>query len=210
MESIQRSGYFLPNEYGLILYRVFEGLIGEDVFKELLSASGKSGVDCYPSSNLNREFDFSKVSQLLKLLKDKYGERGCRGLSLKAGKATFDKFRKRFVSILDINDIIDDEFSSSGKLWQGVGKISKFIVETSDLIITPSLEEDKTVITSYRCPIAMGRREDHPICYLTLGFLQGTVNWLTGSEMYRVHESKCVAMGDKVCEFKVIKQSDTS
>jgi len=47
-----------------------------------------------------------------------------------------------------------------------------------------------------------GQADDEPICYVTLGMIQGSLFWATGREA-DVEEVACKATGAPACEFKV-------
>ena len=47
-----------------------------------------------------------------------------------------------------------------------------------------------------------GQADDEPICYVTLGMIQGALFWATGREA-DVEEVACKATGAPACEFKV-------
>jgi predicted hydrocarbon binding protein len=38
-----------------------------------------------------------------------------------------------------------------------------------------------------------------------IGLLQEGLNWLSGGNEFRVNESKCMSMGDEVCEYIIQK-----
>jgi predicted hydrocarbon binding protein len=48
----------------------------------------------------------------------------------------------------------------------------------------------------------IGQKEEHPICFITLGLIQQALLWATGKEA-DVKEISCRAIGSPVCEFKV-------
>ncbi|MEW6716059.1 MAG: V4R domain-containing protein [Chloroflexota bacterium] len=47
---------------------------------------------------------------------------------------------------------------------------------------------------------------DKPICFIAVGLLEEGLKWVSGGSAFRVNESKCVAIGDDVCEFVIQKQ----
>jgi hypothetical protein len=44
------------------------------------------------------------------------------------------------------------------------------------------------------------------VCYMATGLLQEALKWVSGGNEFRVNESKCVALGDAVCEFIIQKE----
>ena len=76
----------------------------------------------------------------------------------------------------------------------------------SDQISTVEEKENEFVYTIHRCPVCWGRLgEDKPVCFVAVGLLQEGLKWVSGGNEFRVNESKCVAMGDDVCEFIIQK-----
>ena len=76
----------------------------------------------------------------------------------------------------------------------------------SDQISTVVEIDDTFIYTIHRCPICWGRTGlDKPVCFIAVGLLQEGLKWVSGGREFRVSESKCVAMGDDVCEFVIYK-----
>jgi predicted hydrocarbon binding protein len=48
----------------------------------------------------------------------------------------------------------------------------------------------------------VGLKEPQPVCFVTLGLIQGMLYWTTGFD-YEVEETGCRAMGADTCEFKI-------
>jgi predicted hydrocarbon binding protein len=52
-------------------------------------------------------------------------------------------------------------------------------------------------------PTTVGLSEPQPVCYVTLGLIQGLLYWATGVD-YEVEETGCRATGNDTCEFKIV------
>jgi predicted hydrocarbon binding protein len=62
------------------------------------------------------------------------------------------------------------------------------------------------IYTIHRCPVCWGRKDlDKPVCFIAVGLLQEGLKWVSGGNDFRVYETKCVSMGDEVCEFTIQK-----
>jgi predicted hydrocarbon binding protein len=46
---------------------------------------------------------------------------------------------------------------------------------------------------------------DKPVCFIATGLLQEGLKWVSGGHEFRVYETKCISMGDEVCEFNIQK-----
>jgi predicted hydrocarbon binding protein len=66
--------------------------------------------------------------------------------------------------------------------------------------------EHEFIYTIHRCPVCWGRKGvDKPVCFSAVGLLQEGLKWVSGGNEFRVNESKCVAMGQEMCEFVIQK-----
>ena len=88
----------------------------------------------------------------------------------------------------------------------GIPAMAKIFSQVSDQLSTVEEREDVFVYTIHRCPVCWGRpRTDKPVCFIAVGLLQEALRWVSGGSEFRINESKCVAMGDDVCEFVIEK-----
>jgi predicted hydrocarbon binding protein len=84
--------------------------------------------------------------------------------------------------------------------------MARIFTQMSDQISTVEERDDAFVYTIHRCPVCWGRSGlDKPVCFIAVGLLQEGLRWVSGGSEFRVNESKCVAMGDEVCEFLIYK-----
>jgi predicted hydrocarbon binding protein len=96
------------------------------------------------------------------------------------------------------------------KMRIGIPAMAKIFSQISDQYSTVKEQENEFIYTIHRCPVCWGRHDmDKPVCFIAIGLLQEGLKWLSGGSEFRVNESKCVAMGDEVCEF-VIQKSPIS
>ncbi|HEY5270222.1 MAG TPA: 4-vinyl reductase [Anaerolineales bacterium] len=58
------------------------------------------------------------------------------------------------------------------------------------------------MLVDHSAAAACGQSSDEPICYVTLGIIQGALFWAIGQEA-DVEEVGCKATGAQACEFKV-------
>jgi predicted hydrocarbon binding protein len=47
---------------------------------------------------------------------------------------------------------------------------------------------------------------DKPVCFIAVGLLQEGLKWVSGGNEFRVNESKCIGLGEEVCEFIIQKE----
>ena len=207
MEPVEKSGYYYANKFSLIMLDALEDVLGKNGLKALLNLSHLPElIDNFPPDNLHKEFDFSDVSAINQGLEEIYGPRGGRGLALRAGRATFADSLKNFGALAGASDLAFKVLPLSTKMRIGVPSMARIFTQVSDQHSTSRELDDVFVYTIHCCPVCWGRHDqDKPVCFIAVGLLQEGMKWLSGGKEFRVNESKCVAMGDNVCEFIIEK-----
>jgi predicted hydrocarbon binding protein len=93
------------------------------------------------------------------------------------------------------------------KLRIGLPAFAKIFSQLSDQHSTVEEKDSEFIWTIHKCPVCWGRTNaDKPVCYIATGLLQEALKWVSGGNEFRVNESKCVAVGDAVCEFVIQKE----
>jgi predicted hydrocarbon binding protein len=84
--------------------------------------------------------------------------------------------------------------------------MAKIFSTVSDQHSTVIERENDFVYTIHRCPQCWGRSGlDKPVCFIGVGLLQEGLKWVSGGSEFRVNESRCIAMGDEICEYIIQK-----
>ena len=208
MEPIEKSGYYYANKFALIILDALSDIMGENGLKAVLNlAHLPELIDNYPPDNLQKEFDFADVSAINQALEEMYGPRGGRGLALRVGRSTFADALKNFGALAGAGDMAFKILPLHTKMRIGIPAMARIFSQLSDQYSTSKEVDDTFVYTIHRCPVCWGRHEsDKPVCYIAVGLLQEGLKWLSGGKDFRVNESKCIAMGDAVCEFVIQKK----
>ena len=207
MDPIPKSGYYYPNKAGKIILESLVNVMGKNGLNAILNLAHLTNlIDNYPQDNLAREFDFSDVSAINQALEEMYGPRGGRGLALRAGRATFSDVLRNFGALAGVGDLAFRVLPLQTKLRIGVPAMARIFSQVSDQHSTVTESETDFIYTIHRCPVCWGRSNlDKPVCYIAVGLLQEGLKWLSGGNEFRVNETKCVAMGESVCEFLIQK-----
>jgi len=207
MDPIPKSGLYYPNKAGLIIIQSLTNVMGKNGLNAILNLAHLSSlIDHYPPDNLAREFDFSEVSAINQALEEMYGPRGGRGLALRAGRATFADVLRNFGALAGAGDLAFRVLPLHTKMKIGIPAMAKIFSQVSDQHSTVEETENDFVYTIHRCPVCWGRTGlDKPVCYIAVGLLQEGLKWLSGGNEFRVSETKCISMGDVVCEFVIQK-----
>jgi predicted hydrocarbon binding protein len=207
MDPIPKSGYYYPNKAARITLESLESVMGKNGLNAILNLAHLPHlIDNYPPNNLDREFDFADFTAVNWALEEMYGPRGGRGLALRAGRATFTEVLRNFGALAGVGDLAFKVLPLQAKLRIGVPAMARIFSQISDQHSTVVEQESELVYTIHRCPQCWGRTGlDKPVCFMGIGLLQEGLKWLSGGNEFRVNESRCIAMGDTVCEYIIQK-----
>jgi predicted hydrocarbon binding protein len=207
MDPIPKSGYFYANKFARIALSALEDVMGRNALNAVLNLAHLGFlINHLPADNLNREFDFADFGALNYALEELYGPRGGRGLALRAGRATFDDALRNFGVLAGAGDLAFKVLPLQVKLRHGLPAMAKIFSQVSDQLSTVQELEDVFVYTIHRCPVCWGRPpSDKPVCFIATGLLQEALKWVSGGGEFRVQETRCIAMGDSVCEYTIDK-----
>ncbi len=207
MDPIPKSQYNYANKIARISIKALEDVMGKNGVNAIFNlAHLPELIDNYPPDNLEREFNFADFSALNLALEEMYGPRGGRGLALRAGRAAFADALRNFGALAGVGDLAFKVLPLHAKLRIGIPSMAKIFSQISDQYSTVREEDDVFVYTIHRCPVCWGRSgSDKPVCFIAVGLLQEGLKWVSGGNEFRVNESKCVAMGDDVCDFVIQK-----
>lgn len=207
MEPLEPSGYCYPNGMARIYIESLRDVIGQNGLRAVLRLAGLGHLlTGLPPDDLNREFDFASYSGLNGALDEVYGQRGSRGLQLRAGGASFARGLERFGAPPGTRDLAADALSLDTKLRTGLSAMAKAISDNSDEAARVEDCGDHYIYVSTPCPVCWGRHSEAPICFATVGFLQAALSWLTGGCRFKLEETACAAAGYDACEFAVYKE----
>ena len=208
MSPVQKAGLYYPNKFGLIIIKSMEEVMGKNGMNAILNLAGLNHyIDHYPPDNLDKGFDFAELSAIGVALEEMYGPRGGRGLALRAGRATFSDALQNFGALTGVADLAFVVLPLHAKLRIGVPSMAKIFTQLSDQHSTVQEKDTEYIYTIHKCPCCWSRHDaDKPVCFIATGLLQEGLKWVSGGNEFRVNESKCVAVGDDVCEFVIQKE----
>jgi predicted hydrocarbon binding protein len=92
------------------------------------------------------------------------------------------------------------------KLRIGLPAFAKIFVQLTDQITTVERRTTSSFGRSIAARAVGAGYVDKPVCYIATGLLQESLKWVSGGSEFRVNESKCVAVGDEICEFVIQKE----
>jgi hypothetical protein len=203
---VAKSGYYYPNRIARIYLQSMEEVLGKNGLNALLNLAGLSHhVGNYPPSSLDKEFDFADLSNLNRSVLELYGVRGGGGLSMRVGRATFDRGLKGFGALVGVNDEAFRTLPLSTKLKIGLPTIARIFSTFSDQISRVETNTENYHFAIDRCPVCWGQESDQPLCFFAGGLLQEGLHWLSKGQEYQVEEIECSAVGDDACIFNIDK-----
>ncbi len=207
MKKIPDSGYFNTNKFARIYLESIREITGENGLMAILNFTHLYSVgEDFPPDNLDRAFDFSHFSMINRSLQEIYGERGGRGLALRIGRITFDDALNDYGALAGVGDLAFRILPMQKKIRFGLNAMARIFSEKSDQITNLEETEEKFLYHIKRCPVCWGRTgEDQAICYYMVGLLKEGLHWVSGGKEFNITETKCIAMGDQVCEFEILK-----
>ncbi len=207
MDPIPVSGLYYPNKIANIALKALEDVMGKNGVNAILNlANLQHLIDNYPPPNLNREYDFAYFSAIWGALEEMYGPRGGRGLALRAGRATFAEGLRNFGALAGAGDLAFKVLPLHTKIKIGLPAMARIFTQTSDQLSTVEEKQDHFIYTIHKCPVCYGRHIEKPGCHIATGLIQEGLKWVSGGYEFRVVETRCIAAGDPVCDFMIMKE----
>ena len=205
--DIETVEYYYPNKMGRIMLVAMEEIIGRHGVNAALNL-GKLPhlVNNYPPNNLELGFTFSELSRIQQTLDDMYGERGGRGLALRAGRETWKYALKEFMPVLGITDLAVRMLPLSIKIKIGLDVFAETFNKFSDQRVKLGEEGDHILWIIERCPLCWQRHTDSPCCHLAVGLLEQALDWVSRGRRFQVDQTSCIACGDETCTIAISKK----
>jgi hypothetical protein len=206
-DLVPESGYYYPNKMGRILLVAMEEVMGRNGLNALLNLIElRQLINELPPDNLEKEFDFSHISNLLRGLDEIYGPRGGRGLALRGGRAIFSRGLKQFGALAGVGDLAFKVLPLQTKLKIGVPAVARIFTQFSDQQSRVEEYDDHFLYYIERCSMCWGRETDRPLCHVAVGILQETLRWISGGLEFRVDIVECIGQGYKAGVLRIDKE----
>ena len=172
MDPIAPSGLFISNKLARIIYLSLADVLGEDGLHVILNhAALTERVSQLPSEDGERQIDFAEVSGLFRSLEDLYGERGSRGMALRAGKAMW-----RDVLLPTLPKVeFPDDIPLNEQLHLLLLAIGEALNLETDMHVAEEMLDEACLFTVEHCPEHWGRKSAQPGCHLVQGVIEAAV-----------------------------------
>jgi len=199
--------YYYPNKMGRIVLVAMEEIMGHHGVNAVLNLAKQSHlVNNYPPNNLQLGFTFAEFSAIQQTLDEMYGERGGRGLALRAGRETWKYALKEFMPVLGITDLAMRMLPLGIKIKIGLDVFAETFNKFSDQRVRLGEDTDHYLWIIERCPICWQRVSDTPCCHLAIGLLEQALDWVSRGRRFKVKQISCIAAGDETCTMAITKQ----
>jgi hypothetical protein len=190
------SGFCYPNKMGRLYLTALEEVTGANGTNAVLRyADLERFIGHYPSSTLDKQFDFVYIASLHEALEGLYGPRGGRGLEQRIGRVMFAGGLRDYGALAGAGDIAFKILPLSTKLRIGVPAIARVFNVLTDQISNVIEHEDHFIYTLERCSMCWQRRTDHPVCHTAVGIIQEALKWLSGGREFKVEMLTCIGSG---------------
>ncbi len=202
--SARKSGLYYPNRFGRILFLALKEVMGEHGLEATLElANLRALANPLPPDDLERTIDFAALSALNLALDEMYGQRGGRGMALRAGRAWLVKGMNRFGALSGVSDPAFRTQPIEERLHAAFKGLAAVFTNFSDQKCW--LEETPI---SYRfivenCAMCWGQEAERPVCHPIVGLLQETARYASNGRDFTVREIQCRASGAEHCVFVI-------
>ena len=208
MKAITKSGYYYPNRLALAAFNALADVMGKNGFNAMLNlAHLRNLINNYPPDDLEKGFDFADFCAIQMALEEMYGEEGGRLFIKRAGRMTFEQALKKHGAMAGVTDEAFRCLPLPIQLRIGTQALARIMTQLSDEQTT--VEEDAAQIKYrvHKCPHCWERTGmDRSICSFGTGLLEEGLKWITGGFSFNVSETKCIAVGDDMCEYSFDKR----
>lgn len=207
MVQQKEQTYLYPNRGGRIVLTALEDIMGSHGVNAVLNLAQLGHlVNNYPPNNLQLGFSFEEFATLEETLEKMFGERGGRGLSLRAGRETFKYLLKEFMPVIGIADLAMRALPLSIKLKIGLDIFAESFNRFTQQVVR--LREEKThhLWIIERCPMCWHRTTTTPCCHLAVGLLEESSYWVSNGKTFHIEEIECIATGGKTCTIAISKK----
>jgi len=198
---------YYPNKIGRLYLMSLEEVMGRNGVSALLNMAGlRERVGNYPPNDLRREYSFSELSQTSQALETMYGQRGARGMELRAGRVAFNYGLKEFGPLLGMADLALKLMPMGMKLKIALNAVAQTFDRFSDQPTHVEEKKGQFLYVIEKCPVCWHRHSDTPCCHIARGIIEESLRWVSGGKNFRVEEIECRAVGDPTCTFTIDKE----
>ena len=199
---------FSTSRLGQIMLEGVEEIIGRLGVRavlntEQLSGFYRGGKEPVGTDNATQ---FSELSAIQSALEEVYGKRGGRGITLRAGRASFKYILRMYGASLGLTDLNYRLLPAPVRLKTGLESLARLFSDLEGGQVEIEQTETAWIWQSQKCPFCWQRKLNEPACMFTIGLLQEFLAWNSGGKVFHVEEVECRAKGKPACLFRIDAQ----
>ncbi len=147
-----------------------------------------------------------EVGAIQASLEEMYGKRGGRGITLRAGRASFKYVLRSYGKLLGLTGLNYRLLPAPVRLKTGLQALTGLFSELEDGGIEVGQTETAWLWKSSQCPYCWQRASIEPMCTFPVGMLQEFLAWNSGGKVFHVEEVECRAKGKPACVYQIDAQ----
>lgn len=198
---------FYPNKIARLALLSLEDMLGRDDMEALLRLAGTPHlIGNYPPNDYRLEFAFGDLSRIMAATEQLYGERGARGMQLRAGRYAFSLGLKEFGALLGASDLALKLIPLAIKAKIVLNLTARTFASYADQPTRVEERRGQFLYIIEKCPVCWERRMAAPACFIAQGILEEALRWVSGGRHFRIEEIECIGAGGSACVWAIDKQ----
>ena len=196
----------MPNVMLRNLLEAIAEVLGENGLKAVLNTAGlQRFIDNYPPNNMELGVTFADYGAIQQAVEDVIGPRGAKVILIRIGRATFRYALKEKPAVLGLAGLVFKALPRVARMKLVLASLAR--AATRDVNQPTDIEEhdEHFLFVVDECPCHWRGKKDKPVCFVTVGVLNGALRWATGKN-FKVQEVNCIAMGDDACRYRIDKK----
>jgi bacteriochlorophyll 4-vinyl reductase len=196
----------MPNVMLRNLLEAVAEVLGENGLKAVLNAAGlQRFIDNYPPNDMELDVTFADYGTVEQAVEDVVGPRGAKVILTRIGRATFRYALEERPAVLGLAGLALKALPTTARMKLVLASLAR--AATRDVNQPTDIEEqdDHFFFVVDECPCRWRGEKDKPVCFVTVGVLQGALHWATGKN-FNINEVSCIAMGDNACRYRIDKK----
>ena len=196
----------MPNVMLRNLLAAVAEVLGENGLKAVLNAAGlQRFIDNYPPNNMELGITFADYGAVQQAVEDVVGPRGAKVILTRIGRATFRYALQEQPTVLGLKGLALKALPRLVRMKLVLASLAR--AATRDVNLPTDIEEhdDHFLYVVDECPCRWRGKKNKPVCFVTVGILNGALRWATGKN-FKVQEVNCIAMGDDACRYRIDKK----
>jgi predicted hydrocarbon binding protein len=189
------NSLYYPNRFVTHLLLAMAEVMGQHGLDETMALARMDT----PPDTLDREFPFARIAALNAALDQMYGQRGGRGMALRAGRAWFAQGMKSFGALGGIGDPAFRRLPVEARVRLALQAQAEVFTRFSDQVSRVEATPSSLSFIVENSPFAWERHAEKPMCHPLVGLLQECARWASNGRDFTVRETHCIATGDPAC-----------